>query len=140
MKPGYKGDPEDFQQIFNFVYKFLLEQGRPSIAKCVDVIDGIQCMYRSPTKDCCAAGCLITDEEYDDGNIGQSEGITANGIDLFLTKCANSVFLSNLQGAHDEAFTESKQYGKPWLEIWKENMKALAEKYKLTIPEVPNGC
>lgn len=53
------------QQVFDQVAKHMIKQGKQSINSVME------CVYRGPNGLKCAAGCLISDDEYDpkfDGN------------------------------------------------------------------------
>lgn len=104
------------QQVFDQSAKHLLEQGAQSNKRP----DGFQgCAYRGTDGLMCAAGCFISEEEYDPNNM--------EGKDWLIMAKANEVpqdhmyLIRDLQIVHD---------GRDVLS-WKEELAAVAKRYKL---------
>lgn len=121
------------QEMFNTVYIALYKQGKPAMG-------GTSCVYRAEDGSKCAAGHLISDEEYANlettspnykvnimGLVGiKKETLPARIVD-------NLYFVKLLQRAHDDP----AKFPSDWLELWKSRMKEIALCYDLTIPEIP---
>jgi hypothetical protein len=117
------------QEAFDTVVKHLRAQGK----RCVGVYYAGQisptCLYRGADGLKCAAGILISDEEY----ASWMEGMGIIGI-LITGKCPNSLrsklqnvdqtLLMELQDVHDNS---------PEVE-WEEKLHRLATRFDLTIP------
>jgi hypothetical protein len=126
MTPGYTGDVTDKQAIFDFVWKFLTEQGAPARS-------GLGCYYRRDGK-ACAAGCLIPDSEYD-AAFDISAGACGTGIGdhnaanaYFVVKGYDIDFVAALQRCHDSAKPAS------FVASFQGEMQALAIFSGLTAP------
>lgn len=91
--------PQSKQEIFDFVARNLLKQGKPSH------IDG-ECRYRMDGLKC-AAGWLIPDEEYD----RHYEGNTISGVPYFTN---NHLFSSELLDLIDDLQEAHDLYTIPW--------------------------
>lgn len=99
------------QDVFNFVYKKLMEQGQGSVNLEAD--DGAGMCYYRGLEDCkCAVGWLIPDEEYkpemDKAVAGEDYGTSVVGIvkkfySDFADKKGALTFLRDLQAVHDDA-------------------------------------
>ena len=112
------------QDIFDKVYKHVLEQDAKSLAK-----NG-SCLYKSIDGSQCAIGCLIDDKNYNidlehrgitsslvmNAVKNSNKGIRLNGV----TMC----MLERLQCIHDDSN----------LEAWEGLLRALAKNYNLKIP------
>jgi hypothetical protein len=109
------------QEIFNFVYIRLLEQGKPSMDT-----EGT-CVYREPSRGlACAAGHLISNKNYNpeleyntvsNGRVWRAIGLP----DEYQS------FVFELQDAHDAAALTHRYHGKSWLKVWLANMNKLAK-------------
>ena len=127
------------QEIFNEVYTKLVKQGQPSSE------NGL-CRYRGPEGARCAVGWLIPDEDYHESfeclGVGTLlEELESSRLKSFLEN--HRELLMDLQQAHDSAIP-SEDYEddpdfplpKPWLQTWKEEMEQIAQRHKLTIPNI----
>lgn len=117
------------QEIFDTVYKALLEQGEPSVNNGV-------CAYRGANGNKCAVGHMISDDLYDP----EFEGF---GLELIPEHIINHIvgsvdeyeyvertsLLHKLQKAHDK---QMRLYG---LDEWKKRMKEIANEFNLVFPE-----
>lgn len=117
------------QEIFDIVWKGILSQGGPSF----DLQYG--CAYRGQNNRKCAAGLLISDEDYNKEYEGQ---IVSSKLPNKLTKYFESKNLSvslivRLQSAHDDAWCDSDT-DEEFLENWKSRMKNLALFEELKVP------
>lgn len=107
------------QEVFDQVAAHLLTQGEVSASS-------VACRYRGPRGLKCAAGCLISDDEYkpemDEGFIGTSwrhlieEGVVSD---------SHARLISDLQGCHDSL--------KP--SLWPAYLKEIAQEYGLVYNE-----
>ena len=102
----------DKQEVFDFVFKFLWEQNKPSTKKRHDD-GGESCAYRGANGEMCAVGCLIHDTEYDPGLEGAVcshfavvEALERSGINQ-----TNINLLRLCQGAHDSFVVEAYRDG-----------------------------
>lgn len=87
------------QETFDTIVKRMRAQGRPSVGPAGG------CLYRGPNGDVCAGGAVISDDEYRPDLEGSSIGtLCAQG----LITLANQRLVSELQMAHDEAWSESE--------------------------------
>ena len=83
------------QEIFDFVVDHLQTQN------CKALDDRTACRYRGPNGTMCAAGCLITDDEYDP----QIEGKTVYSVKI--SRISNQLGLVRLlQCVHDNRTVE----------------------------------
>ena len=105
------------QEAFDKVVKHLITQGEPSVG-------AIGCAYQTKKGLQCAAGCLITDNE----TRLKAEGNWTYAVQKIpkLATIGQIDFICNLQLAHDGAAGHQK-----WRALWVEEMKKLANKYKL---------
>lgn len=78
------------QEVFNQVRDHLLKQNKKSIVDSV-------CVYRGPDNTKCAAGCLMSDEEYDK----KIEGVTWDDLTNDNIPYAHSDLITDLQFLHD---------------------------------------
>lgn len=124
----------DKQEVYDFVYKKIIEQGKASIA------DDNMCSYRSENGCMCAAGHLITNEdmfiatEYDSNinTMGIRSLSIAIGIDP--NDHDNEIdFIRSLQDAHDEAayYLGNRVNDETFLHNYKVNMNLVAKCYSL---------
>lgn len=110
------------QELYDFVALHLLKQGWPSML-------GEDCAYRDGKGGKCAAGCLITDDEYTPNGIG-IEGLSwAAAVDRAGITYHEVDFIYALQIAHDNA---ERYNSRVWLAGWRGRMLALAENYQLS--------
>lgn len=106
------------QEVFDKVLAHLRAQGR----KALD--DRRQCMYRAPDGAKCAAGCLISDEQYGP----RLEGKSANMSKVHAALSASGVpedampVVQELQGIHDSHSPDQ----------WEAEFARLAKEYGLT--------
>lgn len=117
------------QQVFDFVVGRILEQGVASI------IDGNNCLYRSPTGLKCAFGHLILEEDYpavlgeDGGEIGSLNAFSERTIQKLGWKNeAHKDLVRDLQLAHDSAAAICGRF----LEEFKRRCKNTADQHRLT--------
>lgn len=87
------------QQVFDQVVTHMIKQGERSIA------NGSMCLYRGPNGLMCAAGCLISDDEYQDYfDAGGGEG-GGNWSSMVVNQSApdyHKDLIIKLQRAHDQ--------------------------------------
>ena len=91
------------QQVFDQVVLHILRQGKVSLRTYSDSFGDKQkvCAYRGDGGTKCAAGCLISDEEYSDE---MEYKLWTEVVDTFGTGEAHHVYLiERLQWAHDAA-------------------------------------
>jgi hypothetical protein len=105
------------QEIFNLVYTKLAAQGCPSVD------DKGTCRYRGPNGTKCAAGHLISNENYSP----EFEGFRVDNVDVWTAinlpdKHFDLVYA--LQSAHDHFLTIN-------FEEWKAKMRRIAAQFKL---------
>jgi len=86
-------------EVFLYVKQHLLAQNKASIRGEKDDLIGSMCVYRSPDKLMCAAGCLMTDEEYKKSFEGRNWTALANA---GLVPAAHKKLIMTLQHCHDE--------------------------------------
>ena len=112
------------QDIFDKVYKHLLNQGAKSLAK-----NG-SCLYKSGGRKC-AIGCLIDDKNYDSTKL-EHKGISSTLVQdavknsnkgMHLNKITKDM-LASLQAVHDNNDPEN----------WQTVLHRLAKRYNLKIP------
>jgi hypothetical protein len=102
MIRGYTGDPTNNQAVFDFVLGFITKQGKRAATS-----NG-GCYYRTTDGDCCAAGCLIPDEDY----VKAFEGYSVDGpcgggpTDYFRQRGFNLSLLKAMQQCHDMTTSE----------------------------------
>lgn len=102
-------EEETSQQIFTRVARHLLEQGEQSLS-----FD--RCAYRGEEGRSCAVGCLISDEEYDQGMEGRSVEYVFD-----ISEGAKADLLEGLQCIHDVSSPEK----------WRSRLEKLASDYNL---------
>lgn len=108
------------QEVFNIVYKHLLQQGRQSFDPTIAL-----CAYRSKDGLSCAVGCLLTDEEYISKMEGKNISYLMNN-NLFPGRLIPHIdLLSDLQEIHDHQDSD----------VWEDCLKQCAVEYSLTIPD-----
>ena len=98
------------QEVFDFVAHHLLTQNEKSIRDD-------QCKYKSQRTIKCAAGCLISEDNYDTG----FEGLGWNEVSDKLGMLNHWSLVVDLQGLHDLTS----------LENWKSELHKLADRYDL---------
>lgn len=86
-------------EVFLYVKQHLLTQNKASIRGEEDDLIGSMCVYRSPDKLMCAAGCLMTDEEYKEIFEGHDWASLAGA---GLVPAAHKKLIGELQHCHDE--------------------------------------
>lgn len=116
------GNTMNKQEIFDTVYKALLEQGESSVNNGV-------CAYRGPNGTKCAVGHLIPDDLYEPEFEGKNILGIHNSIleSIFQVDDINPylTFIFDLQQAHDNTLN---YHG---LEAWKREMKSITKSYNL---------
>lgn len=121
------------QEVFNFVWAKLKEQGQPSTyIKNPDLpVDSysVSCRYRGDNDCKCAVGHLIPDDEYKSSLEGKGVAYIKQYCP-FISK-AHSGLLWALQVAHDEAADGCLVYGYNFLEKLEEGMRSVARRWKL---------
>jgi len=105
------------QQVFNYVARHLLEQSE----KSVDVFTA-SCKYKTAQGLKCAAGCLISSEEYSEDFEGKSWLRIVERTDF----TAHEQLIQKLQELHD---------GWP-VHLWLEELKAIARRFKLSTSQL----
>lgn len=112
------------QDVFDQVAEHLLKQGRPSYSE-----QSRMCAYRGDEGLKCAAGCLVSDEEYD---VSMEQGAW----DQLQTSCsavtipdAHMAMILDLQVMHDEAYELAE--GTPYT-YWLEELEEIAGNYDLS--------
>lgn len=106
------------QEVFNAVWNGLKSQGFERSGW------GGSCKYRGPDGKKCAAGWLMTDEEYRPSFEGRSADYLEVG-DLFKSKGIDTSFLMELQAVHDVNNTPVKM---------ERALREFANEQKLTVP------
>jgi hypothetical protein len=92
--PSTIGPDTPAQDVYDFVVRHLLRQGRPSVEHPGTLSS--RCLYRSPDGLKCAVGCLLTDEEATPA----IEGFRA--VEILPGRLRAHVdLLCDLQSAHD---------------------------------------
>lgn len=106
------------QQVFDHVARHLLTQGEKSGVYDPEIRD-YTCMYRGPHGLMCAAGCLMTDEEYQPAFESKSWdcGLVEGG----RVPAAHAALIADLQTVHDEDAVE----------MWPGRLRLLAGFHKL---------
>lgn len=126
------------QEMFNTAYIGIIKQGGPSV-------EGDSCAYRSKNGRKCAAGWLMTDEDYakvckggaaDDTAINTTGIGALNGLPDFFRD--NILFIGRLQRAHDDCYFETLDSDAAFINNFKVRMAELAARHNLTIPEIPS--
>ena len=116
----------DKQEVFNKVAKHLLKQNEKSLDRT-----GGTCLYRGPDGKSCAVGCLIADEHYPPGIEGrgalETAVLEALGRSGVVVSDGEADLLTDLQDMHDS--TEPYE--------WRQLLSEIANRYSLTMPEVP---
>lgn len=108
------------QQAFTYVWKRVLNQGKPSKVR----VEG--CLYRGPGGLRCAVGWLLPDEYYTpdlEGLIPTEAGFPDLGYD--------PKFLVKLQYCHDDASSDESRF----CELFKTKMAHLARSRGLSCPK-----
>lgn len=118
------------QEILNHVVRSLRKQGRPSAVPDEEE-GGVRCLYRGPDGIRCAAGFCLPDEHYSPGYEGTSASKVFEGLLPEATRC----LLDRLQGAHDEAASETVANPDDWLFEFEEKACDVAHDCDLTYPE-----
>lgn len=101
------------QEVFDQVSKHLLTQNKKSKPE-----SGVGCNYRGIENTKCAAGCLISDEEYKPEFEAK---YWATLIDRGVVPKNHQYLISDLQLIHDNYEVEN----------WEKSLKTLAKNYKL---------
>jgi hypothetical protein len=112
------------QEIFDKVAVHLLTQGCKSEGKKPD--GGTDCLYRGPNGEMCAAGCLISDEQYNPKMEGNSFREIAHELPEFMSDNEATGFVMALQLIHDCDHPDE----------WLESLKNTALKYNLNIEAI----
>jgi hypothetical protein len=107
------------QEIFDKVLTHLRKQGKAAVN------DNGDCMYRAADGRQCAAGCLITDEEYEPQMEGRMVGYLLNKGQLPARLVPHVEFLRDLQDVHDNALHHRG------IRAWEESMDNLARIHAL---------
>lgn len=122
--PGYQGNPADNQAVYDFVTRFILQQGCTST-------NGDICTYRHNGLRC-AAGCLIPDADYQERFEGEAI-LNSSGVDLsrtgryFADRGFNTRLLYDLQASHDSAYRLAAAFKRDFLS----RARGVAETYGL---------
>jgi hypothetical protein len=112
------------QEIFDFVVRALLKQGRPAY-------DGNQCRYRTSDGRKCAIGHLIPDEKYTPAmeSYSPTREVVYKGLP-FEASGILQVFLKDLQFTHDSPACRGLD-GPRWVEAFAEEAREFAIKNNL---------
>lgn len=115
-----------YQQIFNRVWRHIIQQGCPAM-------NGNTCAYRTTKGLKCGIGALIPDDVYEK----RIEGMTVCDLEeSFLKKCRLPIadddmfFLGKIQSCHDQTCDYPD-----FIDTFKKEMRRVAKKYKLTVPK-----
>lgn len=122
------------QQVFDHVARHLLKQGAPSMAS-----DGAGCRYRGDKGRACAAGCLMSDAEYQalDKHVAPDPdlpGASIEGKDWHQLMDHGHVpethwpLIVALQAVHDEALDSAPDQVVP---LWRTELRNVASSYGL---------
>jgi hypothetical protein len=104
------------QEVFDQVAKHLLEQGKKSFK--LDADEGEFCLYRGPEGTMCAAGCLISDNEYEDDMEGRCwRNLVNNGY----ASDAHIDMIDCLQCIHDKKVPST----------WREELLEISKRFDL---------
>ncbi|NWN81759.1 MAG: hypothetical protein HLX48_02015 [Halomonas sp.] len=123
------------QQVFDHVARHLLKQGAPSMAP-----DGAGCQYRGDKGRACAAGCLMSDAEYQalDQHVAPDpdlSGASVEGKDWHQLMDHGHVpethwpLIVALQEVHDEALDSALDQVVP---IWRTELRNVALSHGLS--------
>lgn len=119
------------QGIFNFVYRFIVKQGKAAMDR-----PGLFCQYRAKDErgqtTACAAGCLITDEEA--RQLGPGSWRSQEDINIPERFLPFTELIQELQAAHDEPTKRGLYSGPGYVFAFKSRMAVVACKYGLTVP------
>lgn len=117
------------QEIFDIVWKGILSQGGPSLNHLYG------CAYRGENNRKCAAGLLISDEDYTKDYEGEVVSTTVPNklTEYFESKNLNIAFIAKLQSVHDNAWCDSET-DEDFLKNWKSRMRNLALCEELKTP------
>lgn len=107
--------PRTLQEIFDKSVEGLASQGFRQ------AMDGDSCMYRSPDGLKCAAGWLISDDEYET----VVEGLAANTVFALTDFSRRATHVNDLQQCHD--------YGKS-PELMRSLLRRFARNHRLKLP------
>jgi hypothetical protein len=126
------------QEIFDKVVRGILSQGGPSASAC-DEFTKIRCKYRSTNGRKCAAGHLISDEDYDPemedlGSIRNNHYVK----NYLFNQHIDCGFAAILQTIHDETFRNHPNNDENFIRVWSEEMKILADNLGLSIKVFDN--
>lgn len=107
------------QRVFDHVAKHLFKQARPSSRSKFKQTDSMFCLYRGPNGMACAAGCLMTDDEYDlDMEQIDILGVIENPTWEYLKKGAigkHTSLVRRLQQIHDDDPLDRNTEYSAWL-------------------------
>ncbi len=104
MIEGFKGNPSNNQEVFDYVVGFLRKQNAKSI-------DGVkECRYRNDSGLACAAGCIVPDSDYDSAWEGKNLYCSFVG-DYFRDRGFDTGLISRLQTVHDVSDIENWEMG-----------------------------
>jgi len=100
------------QEVFTQVKNHLLKQNAKSM-------DGMSCLYRSPSGLSCAAGCLMSDDEAK--NISNARGWVALVNDGIVPR-THAQLIRKLQDIHDTYSSKN----------WEKRLRGVAAQWKLS--------
>jgi hypothetical protein len=130
------------QEIYDFVYNKIIEQGKPSMVVTDRISGATSCAYRGENGCKCAIGHLLTDEDLKDIEKHNKTTYPTNhlramtimdimttylitpSLTLYVDK--NTWFISRLQRAHDNYYRFPS-----FIQLFKEDMKSIAIDYNL---------
>jgi hypothetical protein len=114
------------QQVFDQVVQHMLRQGKPAIS------DSGACCYRYDTDDKilkCAAGCLISDNEYRKYFDDAYNSSWSSLVDEGLVPDTHFTLITELQHIHDKSLPE----------YWEKDLQILAFQHGLQYNPLPSG-
>lgn len=109
------------QEVFDQVARHLLTQKKRSRKRYASAPTGYSCVYRNTKGLKCAAGCLISDEEFIELGEGRNTYDWAAMVDLARVTDKHKDLICSLQEIHDDAPVNK----------WHDYLSDLAKNYKL---------
>jgi hypothetical protein len=92
------------QEVFDHVVTHLMTQRKKSLRRLYESLPAEACVYRGEDNTMCAAGCLMTDEEY----TPKIEGLAWRGVARnFEIKNTHTSLIMALQAVHDNSKVEN---------------------------------
>lgn len=110
------------QEVFTQMATHLLTQKEKSRIKDEDDGSLLKCVYKNDTGLKCAAGCLISDEEYDKELFEHKSWSTL--VSESTVSSNHHILISDVQYIHDSEYVED----------WKHKLSDIADLYELEMP------